>query len=166
MDMKEFDWSKFTLRVPVKAEMKALYDAWTSTSEIEKWFLRKAIFRSRSGDVLPLEASIMEGCTYAWEWFGYDVIEEGRILSANGTDHIRFTFAGECPVDVKLTTVGDHVMVELTQSGIPEDDRSKRSIRLGCHTGWSFFLVNLKSVYEGGLDLRNKDQSIKGVVNS
>ena len=57
-------------------------------------------------------------------------------------------------------------MVELIQDHIPTDDESKVNIRLGCHTGRSFYLVNLKSVYEGELDLRNKDVDMGGMTNS
>ena len=53
-----------------------------------------------------------------------------------------------------------------TQNDIPTDDISKRSIRLGCDFGWFFYLLNLKSVYEGGLDLRNKDEELKGMLNN
>ena len=53
-----------------------------------------------------------------------------------------------------------------TQKDIPTDDESKQGIRLGCHSGWSFYLVNLKSVYEGGLDLRNKDDALGVMVNN
>ena len=58
------------------------------------------------------------------------------------------------------------VIVQLTQSHIPMDDQSKKDIRLGCESGWSFFLVNLKSIYEGGVDLRNKNESLKGMLNN
>ena len=92
--------------------------------------------------------------------------ENGRITDANGIDFIQFTFAGECLVDIKLTMQDDYVIVELTQKNIPIDDNSKQGIRLGCDSGWSFFLVNLKSVYEGGLDLRNKEKNLKGMVNN
>ena len=57
------------------------------------------------------------------------------------------------------------LLVNLTQKNIPTDDFSKINIRLGCDSGWSFFLVNLKSVYEGGLDLREKNERQKGMVN-
>ena len=69
-------------------------------------------------------------------------------------------------VDIKLKTINEYVIVELTQKNIPTDNQSKQGIRLGCEAGWSFFLVNLKSVYEGGLDLRNKDSSLKGMINN
>ena len=52
------------------------------------------------------------------------------------------------------------------RSNIPTDDKSKKDIRLGCYEGWSFYMVNLKSIYEGGLDLRNMNDQLKGVINS
>lgn len=164
--MNNFDWTSFTLKVPVKARMEDLYNAWTRATEIEKWFLRKAVYTQADGKGVEPDGAITKGCGYAWEWFGYDVVEKGRITEANGKDHIQFTFAGECPVDVRLTQQGEDVIVELTQGKIPTDDKSKQNIRLGCHTGWSFFMLNLKSVYEGGLDLRNKNEALKGMINS
>jgi hypothetical protein len=69
-------------------------------------------------------------------------------------------------VDIQLKQEDGYVLVELTQKNIPTDENSKRNIRLGCHTGWSFYLVNLKSVYEGGLDLRNKNENTYPMVNN
>ena len=40
------------------------------------------------------------------------------------------------------------------------------SIYVDCSYGWTFFLANLKSVLEGGIDLRNRNVDIKNVVNS
>ena len=57
-------------------------------------------------------------------------------------------------------------MVTLSQSNIPLDNKSKQNIRLGCESGWSFFMLNLKSVYEGGLDLRNKNDKLPGMLNN
>ena len=88
----------------------------------------------------------------------YDLEESGKVISANGKDHFAFSFAGDCVVEIRLEPVHEMVRVELTQSNIPTDDLSKREIRLGCASGWAFFLVNLKSVLEGGLDLREKDR--------
>jgi hypothetical protein len=33
-------------------------------------------------------------------------------------------------------------------------------------TGWTFYLANLKSVLEGGLDLRNKNARLQRLVNA
>lgn len=164
--MKNFDWTTFKRRIAIKSSLSELYKAWSTASEIEKWFLSKAVFLDHKKNPIGKDHSIEKGFAYAWDWYLFDSTEYGQITEANGKDFIQFTFAGECLVDVQLSIHDDYVMVELTQKNIPTDDHSKRGIRLGCHEGWSFFLVNLKSVYEGGLDLRNKDHSLKGVLNN
>ncbi len=80
-------------------------------------------------------------------------------------DLLRFSFAEDCEVEIKLTNSDEHTIVELTQKNIPTDDKSKVNIRLGCASGWAFYLVNLKSIYEGGLDLRNKTPALKHMLN-
>lgn len=164
--MENFDWTKFTRKIAVKATLSEIYNAWTKASEIEKWFLSNARFYDLNGNLIKKDVPAEQGNSYEWEWFLYDGIEKGKITEANGKDFLQFTFAGNCLVDIKLTQENDYVFVELTHKDIPTDENSKRNIRLGCHTGWSFYLVNLKSVYEGGLDLRNKDENLYPMVNN
>jgi len=166
MQMKDFDWSQFTQKIAIKAPMQVLYNAWAIPEEIERWFLSKANYYDQNGADLPKDKPVQAENTFHWYWYGYDGMEENKIITANGKNHIQFHFAGECVVDVTLETLEDHTIVYLTQSSIPLDDNSKKDIRLGCASGWSFFLLNLKSFYEGNFDLRNKDPKIKGVINS
>jgi uncharacterized protein YndB with AHSA1/START domain len=164
--MTNFDWTTFTKKIAIKAKLSDIYNAWTKASEIEKWFLSMAIFVDADNKPINKDTSIEKGFAYEWNWYLYDTTEHGKINYANGKDYIQFTFAGECLVDIKLSTNDDYVIVELTQKNIPIDDNSKQGIRLGCDSGWSFFLVNLKSIYEGGLDLRNKHKNFKGMLNN
>ncbi len=164
--MKNFDWTCFTRRVAVKSTMAQMYNAWASANEIEKWFLSKAIFKDSTGQKIDCFKNVEAGNTYDWNWYLYAETESGKITKANGKDLIEFTFAGNCLVEIKLSQLDEYIIVELTQKNIPTDDESKKGIRLGCDTGWSFYLVNLKSVYEGGLDLRNKEDKLKSMINS
>ncbi len=164
--MTNFDWTKFTRKIAIKANLSDIYDAWTKASEIEKWFLSKATFNDTKGNPICKDEPFEKGFAYEWNWYLYDNTEKGKITDTNGKDYLQFTFAGECLVDIKLSIQDHYVIVELTQKNIPTDDNSKKGIRLGCDSGWSFFLLNLKSVYEGGLDLRNKDTSLKGMLNN
>lgn len=164
--MDNYNWESFTRKIAIKATILELYNAWTIPQEIEKWFLSKAIFHKPSGIHVKSTENVQEGATYQWSWFLYDSTEEGKIIQANGTDIILFNFAGDCLVEVKLTQNEEHVIIKLTQSNIPTDNQSKRNIRIDCDLGWSFFLINLKSVYEGGIDLRNKDETLKGMLNN
>ncbi|MBE5320641.1 SRPBCC domain-containing protein [Pedobacter sp. MR2016-19] len=164
--MENFDWTKFTIRIAVKAKLEDIYNAWTKASEIEKWFLSDASFTDENKVLLSKTQNALKGDRYKWIWYLYDDIENGTVTEANSTDYFQFTFAGACLVEIKLHEEFEYTVVELTQKNIPEDDHSKRNIRLGCHSGWSFYLVNLKSVYEGGLDLRNKDNRFKPMLNN
>ena len=164
--MENFDWTSFTRKVAVKATLSQMYKAWAKPAEIEKWFLSKANYFEADKNLHDKTKNVEKGLTYEWNWFTYDITESGSITEANGKDFLQFTFAGNCLVDIKLSEQDNHAIVELTQKNIPTDDKSKRDIRLGCDTGWCFYLVNLKSVYEGGLDLRNKNINFKSMVNS
>ena len=164
--MKNFDWTTLNRQIAVKSKLSVLYDAWTKASEIEKWFLSKSVFYDRNNNKIGKENKIEKGFTYEWNWYLYDVTEKGKIIEANSKDNVKFTFAGDCLVDIRLKEIENYVIISITQSNIPVDDDSKLNIRLGCDSGWSFYLLNLKSVYEGGLDLRNKDVSLKPMVNN
>lgn len=164
--MINFDWTTFTRKIAIKANLSDIYDAWTKATEIEKWFLSKATFIDSNENLIDKDQPFEKGFTYEWNWYLYDITEKGKITESNGKDHIQFTFAGECLVDINLCFQDHYVVVTLTQKNIPTDDNSKKGIRLGCDSGWSFFLLNLKSVYEGGIDLRNKDINLQGMLNS
>ena len=164
--MKNFEWETFTKKIAVRADISTIYNAWAIPSEIERWFLKHAEYFSDYDKKLKPLLPISTPCTYNWSWYGYNSIEKGKITLINGKDQIQFSFAGDCVVDVNLSGNIDYTIVTLTQKNIPTDDKSKKNIRLGCDSGWSFYLVNLKSVYEGGLDLRNKEEKLKGMINS
>ncbi len=165
--MKNFDWTSFSMKILVKAKLSEVYDAWTKVEKIEKWFVSKSVFYDTSRKPIARDASLEKGYSYEWSWFLYDAVENGRFITANGKDLIQFTFAGDCIVEVKLSEKdGGWILVELSQKDIPTDEDSKKEIRLGCYSGWEFYLVNLKSICEGGLDLRNKNINFKPMVNN
>jgi len=58
------------------------------------------------------------------------------------------------------------MIVELVQENIPDDDQGRLYYHLVCKTGWTFYLDNLKSLLEGGIDLRNKNANLANVINS
>jgi uncharacterized protein YndB with AHSA1/START domain len=164
--MKNFDWTSFTVKILVKASMENVYNAWTSAPELERWFVKKAFIYDNMRKPVDRSVQATSGYYYEWTWHLIEARENGKYLNANGKDHIQFTFAGDCVVDVRLSVKEEYTFIELTQKDIPVDELSKQEIRLKCHKGWSFYLVNLKSVCEGGLDLRNKDVHFRPMVNN
>lgn len=166
--MENYDWSRFVTRILINASPQDLYDAWSSQQGIEHWFLRLSEYRSREGKLREPQEEVQPGDTYVWKWHGWpdNVEEKGEVIDCNGKDYFRFSFgeAGICTVELKKENGA--TMVELTQSDIPTDERGKHYWHLGCKAGWTFHLTNMKSVFEGGLDLRNKDEEVKNVINA
>ena len=70
--MKNFDWTKFTLKIAIKSKLPIIYNAWTRACEIEKWFLSECRFIS-NGEMLASETNVTKGCTYQWNWFLFNI---------------------------------------------------------------------------------------------
>ena len=164
--MENFNWTKINRKIAIKAPMPLIYDAWSKSANLETWFLETAQFMGSDNQKMNVDQPAKAGNNYQWTWFLYDGVENGKVLEANGKDLFSFSFAGDCKVTIQLSTQYDFTIVELTQENIPTDEKSKKDIRIGCDFGWYFFLINLKSTYEGGIDLRNKDPKLKGMLNS
>jgi len=164
--MENFDWTSFTKRIAVKSSMSEIYNAWTKASELEKWFLKEVNFYNLETEPFDKNTNVVENTHYKWYWFLYDDPMKGMITKVNGENFIQFTFEGECLVDVNLEQIDEYVVVTLRQHNIPLDDNAKQHVRLGCSNGWTFYLTNLKSIYESGFDLRNKDEKLTQMINN
>ncbi len=160
------DWSIFTKQISINATTWALYNAWTVPAEMEKWFLSAADFTG--GDGLPRKAAerVRPGDTFCWKWHGFAGGSplRGRVIEANTYDNFRFTFAEGSIVDVAIIPAHGVKLVRIQQRNIPPDESLR--LYLECAEGWTFYLTNLKSFIEGGIDLRNKDERVGGVINS
>ena len=169
--MADYDWTRFTLRINVDVAPEALYKAWVTRKGIESWFLRLSEY-SRNDVLIGADDPVQQGDRYKWQWFGYpdSLVEYGKVLPANGKDFFEFTFGGPAGspmhVSVAFRSEEGETIVELTQYNIAVDDRSKSNFHVGCMQGWTFYLANLKSIMEGGIDLRNKNEKLKRMMNS
>jgi uncharacterized protein YndB with AHSA1/START domain len=166
--MSDFNWETFTVRVPVNAPVEKLYWCWATREGMEYWFLRLSGYKKPDGTMRSNGEAAQKGDTYKWLWHGWpdETVEEGTIIDCNGKDFFKFSFgkAGNCAVTIKQDS-GQNI-VELVQDEIPDDEQGRQYYQLGCKTGWTFYLANLKSLLEGGIDLRNRDESLKNVINS
>src|SRR6218665_4130088 len=164
--MENFDWTSFTKKIAIKAKLSDIYNAWTTANELEKWFLEKVSFFDANHKPIDKDQNVTEGNTYEWFWYLYNDAMKGKITAVNGKDYLQFTFEGNCLIDIKLSESNGYTIVELRHYNIPTDNSSKQYIRLGCSNGWHFYLINLKSIYESGLDLRNKDENLNPMINN
>ncbi|MET3980581.1 uncharacterized protein YndB with AHSA1/START domain [Mucilaginibacter sp. UYP25] len=156
--MEDTRWTKFKLCGDFNVDLRSLYLAWSTPAGLEKWFLRKADFFTVPQRLRGNDEQILKEDTYIWYWHGYgnDVMQQGSILEANGQDEIKFTFTGDSVVAVNFSTRNGLTIIELEQTGIPQENDPEKNLLVQCQVAWTFYLANLKSVMEGGKDLRNK----------
>ncbi len=168
----DFNWSSFNKRITIAAPMAEIYLMWATKDGMEKWFLRNCNYKNAQGELLDGSAPVAKGDSFRWLWHGWsdEVEENGEILAANGIDSLTFTFGQAGATDmickVNIYHEGGETICELVQENIPIDEKGKAHYHLGCNTGWTFYMANLKSILEGGIDLRNKNVDLKNVLNS
>ncbi len=166
--MSSYNWSNFIVRININAAAEKLYWCWATRQGMEYWFLRLSEYKKNDDSVRENNEPVQKGDKYKWLWHGWadDTVEYGDIIDCNGKDFIKFSFgkAGTCSVTIKKE--GTENIVELVQENIPDDEQGKQNYHLGCKTGWTFYLTNLKSLLEGGIDLRNKNTALQNVINA
>ena len=162
------DWGRFITRINVNAPVESLYNAWATRSGIERWFLRLSEYKKPDGTERKGDEGVATGDSCKWLWHGWpdSVAEYGKILDLNGKDFFKFSFGKAGNVTVTIRNEEGENIVELVQDNIPSDEDSKFTWHIGCKTGWTFYLANLKSILEGGIDLRNKNEKIQQVINA
>lgn len=165
--MQAYDWSSFLLRIPIDADRQTIFNSWLSQEGLENWFLRSAVFTDSSGNKRQRNEKISAGDAYSWMWHGWpdEVNEQGNILELNDT-YLKFSFGKAGNVTVTTKEEAGKTVLELFQDEIPVDETSRSYYHIGCTKGWVFYLTNLKSLLEGGIDMRNRDVDLKEVVNS
>ncbi len=166
--MENFDWSQFSVRINTKASIEKLYWCWATKEGIEYWFLRRSDYKKPDGRLCSNSEFIEKGDTYSWWWYGYadDVVEHGEILDCNGKDLFQFRFGDAGVCTIKIYQEDGETFVELKQEQIPTDEKARQNWHVGCKTGWTFYMANLKSLLEGGIDLRNKNEKIQNVITA
>jgi uncharacterized protein YndB with AHSA1/START domain len=138
-----FDWTQFTLRIVIAAPVTRVFSAWTDDTIIIHWFTEIAKVEPKKNGAIH------------FEWLAGDKLD-ARFLAFEKNKRIMFVFGtkGE-QVEVLLKKVTGGTLCELHQFGMSTSPRSKISMHMGCREGWTFFLTNLKSFLEHGIDLRS-----------
>lgn len=156
--MTDNNWSRFTIKADFNADARTIYQAWTTPGGLESWFLRKANFYAIAGRLREAHESISKEDVYEWYWHGFDdsTVEKGEVLEVNSIDFLKFTFSGSSVVSVSIESRNGLTILELTQENIPQENDPLKNLLVQCQVGWTFYLANLKSIVEGGIDLRNK----------
>lgn len=160
------DFSQFKLRVNIKTSIENAYRAWATSAGFNSWFVGTTVFTDEKGVVRSGDSLAQANDEYACSWNSRSdtVTIKGKVLKANGKNLFSFSWSKGCPVTISIYTEQNETIVELIESNLPTDEETIKKHYVGDSKGWIFYLTNMKSVLEGGLDLRNKNPAITNVI--
>jgi len=178
-----FDWTQFRVGIYIRAQPQDIFAMWSEAEGLCRWFLRSAAFAPSEGPSADRRAKAAipafdtltprpdnEPCRtndrYRWEWY-YDggIVGEEWVREVRPPTRFVFGFGDGMEVEVIVRKHGKFCEVNLRQYNIPAGPRGRREMHMGCRLAWAFFLTNLKSVAEGGLDLRETDRTRVGQLH-
>ncbi|MBN2175930.1 MAG: SRPBCC domain-containing protein [Bacteroidales bacterium] len=147
------DWTKFRKRIVINSPLDEVYAAWAKPENLETWFLEEAKYFNKKDQPRQPDELVRKGDRFVWKWNNWDIEEKGEILDENGADQISFTFGAGGNVYIQMLPTASGTEVTLIQDTIPTDEKSKKEIFVGCSTGWTFWMANLKAWLEHGITL-------------
>lgn len=162
---EKYNFKKFIQRIYVSKNIVEIYNMWTVVELIEKWYVVHASYHTSDGRLREKNENIKINDEYEWKWVDGAMLH-GRILQADGKENLSFTFGNSVIVTLNFKDInGNKTLIELTQEQSLDSWESNFQNYMACFPGWSFYLINLKSVCEGGLDLRETNPNVELLVN-
>jgi uncharacterized protein YndB with AHSA1/START domain len=158
-------YETFTRKIRIDAPREIVMQYWLMPGLVKLWFTPGCVYASPENLERPENALAEVGDKYTWTWV------EGT--TDNGTFRMidfprRFVagwFNDTCEIEVTAEVEDDGTILSITQTNTQESEEDRMGAYWDCSMGWAFYLVNLKSVLEGGIDLRETNANIKGLVN-
>ncbi len=127
------------------------------------WFLGHTRYTGPDGTIRQAHHSVQKDDQYYWEWQKQHSVE-GVVLDVVEKELFSVTFGTDFTVEFHLSQEGSRTRIVLTQfNSNPNETNEFRFIN--CCVCWAFFLTNLKSIAEGGKDLREVDVEEEILVN-
>ena len=164
MTKDSFDLNEFRHSIYLDAALEEVYMFAASAAGICKWFMGTAVYTESDGRELGSNENASRGCSFSWKWLEKDLEIEGRVLEAAENKKFSFTFGKSFEVSFMLEDSGGRVLFTLHQKYAAGGEKNDFA-HINCCTCWVFFLTNLKSVIENGIDLRETIVSDDTLVN-
>ncbi|MBE2217919.1 MAG: SRPBCC domain-containing protein [Ignavibacteria bacterium] len=164
MNRNTFDLSEFRHSILLSLSSEDVYGFIASSQGICSWFIGEAEFTQPAGRFRLPNENASAGDIFRWKWLGKNLQIEGEVLYSVEGEVFEFTFGKSFIVSVTLKEQNGRTLFTLHQSyrdGVQKDDFA----HINCCVCWVFFMTNLKSVAEHGIDLRETLADDDSLVN-
>jgi hypothetical protein len=163
MSKPYFNWERFQRSVLVRASIDACHAAIFTSGGLAKWFIGSATYSTSDGLPRAHVARVHMGDDYLWKWLDKDLELTGQVLNVTHLS-VTFSFGEAGTVTMSARQEADRVRVTIAQEALPDKPYDKEAF-VNCYVCWSFFLLNLKSVLEHHIDLREREIDDDELVN-
>lgn len=164
MTEKNFNMYRFTHAIYLNAPAEKVYEYAATPSGIIKWFIGKAKYYYKDVNIRLGNEFAMKGDSFLWTWLNKDLELKGIVTEAEENKVFQFTFSPLYLVTLKFFPENGKTKLTLTQEY--QESAVKNDFNyINCCVCWVFFLTNLKSVMEYGIDLREKEAMDEMLVN-
>ncbi|MHC4954131.1 MAG: SRPBCC family protein [Planctomycetota bacterium] len=154
---ESYDWSQFKVHMYYRAPLEDVVAAWSTPGGLESFFIADADHRAPDGAQRTKDELCVGGDRYLWK-FLHGIELEGEVLACEPSRSVAYTFGPDMRVDIAFQELDGAVEVALHQSGCATEDPKRAWQHLNCRSCWVYFMTNLKSVLEHGIDLRDHDE--------
>ncbi len=164
MTEQSFNNSEFYHNILLNKSVAEVFKYAATPGGLEKWFIGKAEFISAGNTPRKSDEAVQQGDRYTIEWLAKDLSVSGEVLECIDNSHFRFTFGPSFIVTISVTEQGSRTLFRLKQeyaAGAAKNDFA----HINCCVCWGFFVTNLKSVAEHGIDLRETESDDESLVN-
>ena len=167
--LEDYKWTKFRQKEYIKAPLEEVFIKWTTPKGITEWFIKDAEYETPDGKIRASDEVVKPNDKYTWLFHtGYEM--KGKVLEVIDNSSFKFTFGKKEPgsdedvvVNVTFNERDGMTEIELTQSNMADNDYGKVNYNLSCMVGWSYFMTNLRSIFESGFDYREKEEYLAKV---
>lgn len=155
---------EFSHSIYLDAAIDEVYKYAAAASGIIKWFIGECDYFDKDGNIIDKARPAVKGNKFRWKWLAKDLEIYGEVLESKENDTFGFTFGSNFNVTINLSISSGRTRLDLLQK------YNKNSVKndfahINCCVCWVFFLTNLKSVIEHGIDLRETASDDEALVN-
>jgi uncharacterized protein YndB with AHSA1/START domain len=154
------DWALFDIYLYLDSTPAEVLRFWQTVEGYEQFFI--AEMATDYGDE-PNRSALVPGSRYSWHGI-HDFHGEGQFLEVTN-DSVVFTFGQHYQVSVSVIKQDRGTCLHLRQSSIGVEDSEQVHGTLNCRSCWIHFLVNLKSIVEHGIDLRDQNPATTDAIS-
>ena len=165
MAKEQFNWELFTRRIVIHKNIEDVFSLIATSEGLKKWFLHEAVFYTMVNETKVVNFTFpTENELYYWKWKGKDFELNGHVIKCETNTCFSFTFGSAGTVKIELEIIEESTLLLLTQQ-VNHGEIYDKMRQANSFAYWTFFLLNLKSVAEHGIDLREDKFQFPNLLN-